>query len=129
MTPYKPITEVIPPIINPVSKLNDFCLAIRDFEGRPGDLNYRNNNPGNIRGRDGRFLKFNTYAEGWLYLKDYVTRACTGKHSAYKPDFTIKQFFGVYAPSSDNNQPDIYASWVANRIGLQTSTKIKELIT
>ena len=126
MTPYKPLEEVLP--INTVGKLEDFCLAIRDFEGKPGDLNYRNNNPGNIRGRDGKFLKFPTYAQGWSYLKDYVTRAATGKHKAYKPDFTIKQFFNVYAPSSDNNQPDLYANWVASRIGLATTFQIKNLV-
>lgn len=109
--------------------LNEFCLAIRDYEGKPGDLNYRNNNPGNIRGANGKFLKFKTMDEGMAYLKDYVTRACTGKHKAYKPDFTIRQFFNVYAPSGDNNNPDKYSNWVAKRINLPVTTKIRDLLT
>lgn len=108
--------------------LDEFCLAIRDFEGKPGDLNYRNNNPGNIRGVDGKFLKFKTMEEGMAYLKDYVTRACTGKHKAYSPKFTIIDFFNVYAPTGDNNNPGQYAKWVANRIGVDVSFKIQNLL-
>ena len=34
---------------NVESLLGKFALAIRDYEGVPGDRNYRNNNPGNCR--------------------------------------------------------------------------------
>lgn len=108
--------------------LNEFCLAIRDFEGKPGDLNYRNNNPGNIRGLDGKFMKFNTMEEGFSYLKEYVKRAARGAHKAYKLGCTIKDFFHVYAPTGDNNHPDIYAEWVAKRIGKDVNFKIIQLL-
>jgi len=110
------------------SKLNDFCLAIRDYEGKPGDLNYRNNNPGNIKGRDGKFLKFKTMEEGFEYLKAYVVRASTGEHKAYKKGCTIAEFFKVYAPSSDNNNPDAYAKWVAKRINETVNTRVVDII-
>lgn len=109
--------------------LTEFCTAIRDYEGKPGDLNYKNNNPGNLRAKSGGFLKFKTYQEGFNALKDYVTRAATGKHLAYRPDFTILQFFKVYSPSSDNNNPQKYAEWVCDRLKILITTKIKDLIT
>lgn len=127
ITPPTPVATS-EPVLAPKSRIDDFCLEIRDYEGKPGDLNYKNNNPGNLRGTNGKFLIFKTYNEGWLALKDYVIRACTGKHAAYKPDFTILQFFQVYAPSADNNDPKRYASWVANRIGVTTDFKIKDLV-
>lgn len=107
----------------------EFCNAIAQYEGGPGDLNHKNNNPGNLRSVKGPFLKFKTWDEGMLALRDYVTRACTGKHKAYKPDFTITEFFNVYAPSSDNNNPYKYASWVAGKLGVLTTMKIKDLLT
>lgn len=110
------------------SKLNDFCLAIRDYEGKPGDLNYKNNNPGNIRGRNGNFLKFATMEEGFDYLKAYVKRAATGEHRAYKNGCTIAEFFKVYAPTGDNNNPDAYAKWVAKRISETVNTRVVDII-
>lgn len=142
---YEKQIEVVKPMDKPISPqpqqvynevkesmkknlLDEFCLAIRDFEGKPGDLNYRTNNPGNIRGVDGKFLKFKTMEEGMAYLKDYVTRACTGKHKAYSPMFTLIDFFNVYAPAGDKNNPGEYAKWVANRIGVDVSFKIQNLL-
>lgn len=109
--------------------VNEFCLAIQQYEGwYPGSKAYRNNNPGNIRAVDGSFLVFPTYEKGFAYLKDYVTRACTGKHKAYQPTYTISQFFGVYAPTLDRNDPDKYAQFVADKIKLPITTQIKDLV-
>lgn len=109
--------------------VNEFCLAIQQYEGwYPGSKAYRNNNPGNIRAVDGSFLVFPTYEKGFAYLKDYVTRACTGKHKAYQPTYNISQFFGVYAPTLDNNNPDKYAQFVADKIKLPITTQIKDLV-
>lgn len=110
------------------SKLIEWALAIKDYEGGPGDLNHRLNNPGNIRSVKGPFLKFKTWEEGWNALLDYLTRAATGKHKAYKPEFTLEQFFRVYAPIADKNNPVAYAKYVAKRLGVPTSEKIKNLI-
>lgn len=117
------------PIVEPVgSKLIEWATAIRDYEGKPGDLNYRLNNPGNIKGKNGKFLKFATWDEGWKYLLDYLTRATTGKHKSYKPEFSLLQFFKVYAPSADKNNPHAYASFVAKRLGVTVETQIKNLV-
>ena len=76
------------------------------------------NNPGMIRSVSGPFIKFNTYEEGFEYLCDYLTRACTGKHAAYRKDMTVKQFFSVYAPTKDNNDPFKYALDITEWVGL-----------
>ncbi len=119
----------VAPIVAPVgSLLTEWAIAIRDYEGKPGDLNYRNNNPGNLKKVSGGFMKFATWDAGWKALLDYLTRAATGKHKAYKPDFTLLQFFLVYAPTNDNNYPRKYAEFVGKRINRPITTKIKDLI-
>lgn len=120
--------------------LNNFCLAIRDHEGNPGDLNYKNNNPGNFRcssvGYDrkygivlcvetasGKFAKFETYELGWLYLQNIVKERIN-KH----PDWTLIDFFSNYAPSTDGNNPVLYAKYVAYRMGVGSDFKIKNIL-
>lgn len=106
------------------SLLVPWAKAIELYEG----ANKAWNNPGAIRGADGQFLKFKTYQEGFAYLCDYLTRAATGKHKAYRPDMTLLAFQKVYSPSSDNNNPEKYASFIAKRIGVDITTPIKYLI-
>ena len=123
------------PVNNPTpeprgSLLLEWATAIRDYEGNPGDLNYRNNNPGNLRSIKGPFLKFKTWEEGWNALLDYLTRSATGKHKAYPKggETTLQEFFHIYAPKADNNNPDAYAKYVAKRLSVDTKEKIKNLI-
>lgn len=123
-----------PPAPLPAPKpklLIPFCSAIRDYEGAPGDRNYRNNNPGNLRysgqpgttGKDADgFAIFTTYQAGWNCLVTMVENAASGKSEVYKPTMTIKDFFHVYAPSSDNNNPDAYALFVAKRLAVDAAT-------
>lgn len=125
----------------PVSVPNDnasplitFCTAIRDNEGKPGDLNYRNNNPGNCRCSKvgyaamygnvkcvNNFSVFPTYDLGWQYLLNLVRfRIIKNK------DWTFIDFFNNYAPTSDNNDPHAYASFVAKRCGQPVDKKISD---
>lgn len=125
---YKEVKEAVQP--QPKRDLlTEFCTAISEYEGGPGDLNHRNNNPGNCRGLDGKFLIFKTWDEGFAYLKDYVTRACTGRHQAYKPTFTITQFFQVFSPTLDKNNPELYATTIAGKLKIPVTTQIRELLT
>lgn len=120
----------------PQVKLIDFCTYLRDYEGKPGDLNYRNNNPGNCRCSKvgyaasygtvkcvNNFAVFSTYELGWLYLQNLVKERCA-KH----PTWTIKDFFANYAPTGDNNNPSLYAKNVAGRLGVGTDFLIKNLV-
>lgn len=131
----------------PKATFDQFCKAIQGMEGyyAPGEnKNYpngtrawKNKNPGNLKyvgqkraiGADAQgFCIFKTYEDGFLTLKEMVQRAATGKSSVYKPDMTFVEFFKVYAPSSDGNYPEKYAAFVAERVGVRTDTKIKELV-
>ena len=147
-TPIAPVTPQ-PVVVAPVqSMLYRFCLAIRDYEGEPGALNYRLNNPGDCRPSPvgylpkygnveiidtdtdpaypyhvGKFAKFPTYELGWEYLTEIVK-----EYAAQNPTQNIIQFFQHYAPSSDNNNPTHYGIFVARRIGVDASWQIGGLL-
>lgn len=133
----KTLTELNKPLETPVSSsLLRWADAIQMFEGWfPGSRSFRNNNPGNIKfigqkraiGSDGIFCIFATYEDGRQELLDLLTRAATGKSSIYYPSMTLKQFYDKYAPSSDNNNPDIYADAVAAFIGCTKDTSIRQI--
>lgn len=116
--------------------LNEFCLAIQSREGHiapcpqfpKGTPAWRNKNPGNIKGLDGKFLVFPSYEAGFAYLKEYVKRVALNKHTAYPKNCTIEQFFAVYAPASDNNEPLSYALEVANKLKVGLIFRISDLI-
>lgn len=136
--PPKPIQDTPIPQ-KPKTTLENLCLAIRDFEGKPGDANYRNNNPGNCRYNEGGYLLmygkvkrspngfaiFPTYEQGWLYLQNFL-KTVIKKY----PDLTLEEFiggkgrWGGYSPASDGNPVNEYATFIANRLGVDTSYKI-----
>lgn len=137
--PPEPAPAPVPePIVVPTGPtLPDFALAIRDYEGSPGDRNYRNNNPGNCRyssvgylpmyepvGRDhDNFAVFKDYATGWLYLQNMI-KAKIHQH----PDQTILKFMEGYAPYSDGNNPKKYATFIAKRLSTGTDFLMKNLV-
>lgn len=90
-------------------------------------LAIRNNNPGNIRDNSGRFIKYNSMKEGLNGLKDYVQRAITGKHQAYKPNESLLEFAKTYSPKSDGNDPVAKANSIAKDLGISPDTPIKDL--
>lgn len=138
-TPVSPPETPKPsnPIPMPPKKdmLAIFCTAIRDFEGKPGDLNYKNNNPGNFRCSPvgylpkygnvrcvNRFAVFPSYELGWEYLEASVMH-----WAALHPTWTIVDFFTHYAPPSDNNPTLTYAANIAAKCGVPVSTRLKDL--
>lgn len=107
-----------------------FCNAIRDYEGAPGDLNYRNNNPGNCRCSPlgylpqygdvqcvNGFAVFPTMELGEEYLQNLVYHRVLAH-----PDWSFLDFFQVYAPSGDDNDPEAYADNVAVKCDTTAST-------
>lgn len=110
----------------------------------------QNNNPGNIRGgttsefnnrnriiteegregacgQRGGYMVFRDYTIGREGLKAYIRGIRNGRHSSYLPvcadgACSIKQFFGIYAPAGDQNDPHSYANNVANRLGVNADT-------
>lgn len=120
--------DVQPSDINPFSSsaLPAMADAIRQFEGWfPGSVSQRNNNPGNLRspvpgqiGTDSRgFAKFATAADGYAALIAYIQRQAAGDlYTGMGPSTTLAEFFSKYAPSSDSNNPDQYAQFVAGKM-------------
>lgn len=129
------------------SMLERFATAIRDFEGKPGDLNYMLNNPGDCRPSPvgylakyqpveivdtdtdpnypyhvGKFAKFPTYELGWEYLLNLIQY-----RAELHPDWTILEFFQNYAPSTDKNPTLQYAETVAGQCGVAVTCTLKEL--
>lgn len=128
-----------PPAPVPVKTvaLGDFCLAIRGYEGwNPGSRSFKNNNPGNCRYstvgytavykpvlKDPQnFAVFKDYATGWLYLRNLVK-----ERIAAHPEWSLKDFFAVYAPASDDNDPVAYAAAVAKQLGVDSDFLIKNI--
>lgn len=133
------IKEELPPMtpIEPVhiSRIKDWAEAITLFE----NTNPIWNNPGAIKGTDGKFLRFPTYEKGFDYLQDYLRRACTDKHPAYiaeakrlklpsSGDLSLLEFQKIYSPSHDNNNPIVYSNFVAKRLNVPIDIRIKELL-
>lgn len=123
-----------------MNKIEEWASAIKKHEGWfDGSASKRNNNPGNFRcsslvmGELGatkcvnNLAVFPDYETGWKALKQFLIYACTDKLRSYKSTMTILDFYKVYAPSSDNNNPLNYATCVANDLGITTSTKISTL--
>lgn len=111
-----------------MSVLDSFAAEIQHFEGwYPGSRSYRNNNPGNIRpgnlslgqiGVDGGgFAIFPDYNTGYNALVNDIYAKFTGNtRTGLGPGSSVVDFFRVYAPAGDNNNPTQYATAVINGI-------------
>jgi hypothetical protein len=147
---YKPVLEAL---VEKLTQLKDlllaqkksliplldrFCDAIKQFEGwYPGSHSYKTNNPGNLKyigqigttGQDKNgFAVFKDYRSGYEALRSQIKFAASGRSKYYKPTMNIIEFFHVYAPVRDSNDPDAYALFVCKKVGIDPQTKIKELI-
>jgi len=129
-----------------ISKIDLWIKAITKMEGAKPE----NHNPGNIRyigqttatGKTANgFCIFPDDATGYMELRKLLVRAATGQSSNYKADMTLSEFYaGIklpnrynkeifgYAPESDGNQPNHYASYVAGVVGVSANTLIKDLL-
>lgn len=127
------------PVVDKNKLLQAMCLAIKAHEGwYIGSVSYRNNNPGNCRysslgylpiyepvERDSKnFAVFKDYATGWLYLQNLILNKAKRNLNQ-----NLYQFFAIYAPEADNNDPEHYAEVVATKMGVSPSTwQMKNLL-
>lgn len=105
-----------------IDALDLVCLAIWRFEGdRLHDRATRNCNPGNLRPPieglpqdQGGYRIFPNMVDGFAALRADVEAKFTGhnKHGL-GPSSTLQQFFNIYAPAADKNDPAGYARTVA----------------
>lgn len=87
----------------------------------------RNRNPGNLRQWDPkrnkyddvdpakRYVIFDTDAAGWSALRKLCEQYLKGKYHQGKPP-SLRQWFKVYAPAEDANNPESYAAGVAKAL-------------
>lgn len=106
-----------------VPVLEAIADAIMRFEGwEPGSRSYRNRNPGNLResvygtGKDADgYVIFGSVLDGYFALLVDLRDKLSGKTSTELGKYsTLLYFFQVYAPSADHNQPQRYATFVAD---------------
>lgn len=139
LPPEPPVNEPPPPADLPT--LNDLMLAMRDFEGQPGDQNYRLNNPLNCRYSPvgyaaiygtvlnvKGFAKFKTPELGWRYARTLLLQKID-KH----PFWTIRDLIGDpiegWAPASDNNPVANYSAFIAGRLKVDPAYRLINLIS
>lgn len=118
------------------SKLDLWCEMAAKIENAKPELF----NPGNIKcdvimnkdaiAKDNRgFCIFPSYEKGYNAMRQMFIRAATLPDTAtYRSTMTLYEFYKIYAPASDNNDPKAYAQAVAKHIGCTIDTQIKELV-
>lgn len=126
-----------------VTPIDATAMAIFTFEGarlgNPNVRNIRNNNPGNLRPyaavqtTDGdHYRTFPTFADGWAALIADI-QAKLDKHLI--PKSTMENFFDLYAPGADHNDPHGYAQfvckWMSDALArtITLATTISEIYT
>ena len=74
-----------------------------------------------------RFTVFDTPSEGFNALVAKIQNIQAWNSKVYSPDMTLLQYISKYAPSSDNNNPQGYATAIANNLGISINTKIGQI--
>ena len=108
--------------------------SIMTFEGYYlGSVSYQNHNPGNLKyraqqgtiGKDGMgHAIFLTFEDGYNALISLIEGWYRGgRNDIYRPDMTLLQIFSKYAEGNSKE----YADYVADRLGVTPSTKLKDL--
>lgn len=111
--------------------LDALATAIMWHEGepgfRPGARSFKNCNPGNLRTASapahdaGGFAVWPDLIAGYEALWDDLADKFTGNNShGLGPDSNLADFFNVYAPAGDQNDPQSYAQFAAAWIGVAT---------
>lgn len=96
-----------------------------------GSRSWRNRNPGNLRPLPGaavpvddrNYRVFQSLSTGWDALLGDITAKLMGSHGL-TDDSTLRNFFDIYAPSDDDNDPNKYARQVATWLSRDLGTTI-----
>lgn len=138
-------------MLDPIEMLADCIFRFEGYfppgsnvGGTKGSTSWRNRNPGNLRPSfdfqtrdDKNYRTFPTLDCGWAVLREDIKTKVNGQ-SIHKltPASTLTDFFNIYAPALDKNDPEQYsrqvAIWLSEIYNIQvlpTSTlkKIMEL--
>jgi hypothetical protein len=123
--------------------VHGIAIAMSQMEGFPviNSRARRNNNPGNIRDPgphriwpaypidEEGFLQLPTPMIGWNLLYHQILENIERGLTLYEFFAGKPGVYGGYAPSSDNNRPLQYASFVATRMGnIPLNTPLTQLL-
>jgi hypothetical protein len=105
--------------------------AIAKFEGffTPGTLPNRTNNPGDIGTWGGKVKSYPSPEAGFASLDSYITSKATAN-----PSWDFYDFFHYYLTGDPmgtpgpNQNPDGYAEYVAQQVGVDPTTPISQVI-
>lgn len=99
--------------------------ALGGFTNPSAPLNERNNNPGNLKDpRTGEFKQFSSVEDGIAANLADLQLKLAGDSPAMKAKLgdnyvpNLKNLISVWAPKSDNNNPDQYANFVSQKTGI-----------
>lgn len=127
----QPITQLIPQFSPNLIK---FAQSIVEYENSPFPTN-----PGDLRETDytislgsiGRtpnnFCIFKSYQDGFNALCQMIKDISNNLLPAYY-NCSILGFFEKFSPSSDNNNPQKYASFVATKMNANISDYVKNVV-
>lgn len=115
------------------STLDKMAWAVTQQEGGPGDRNYRNNNPGNLKASSGYwqgqtgtdpegFAIFDTWNNGWRALELDLRN-----HAAANPGQSLTDFFAQYSPDS-TGLSGVYGGNIAAALGVSPDTTLGSLL-
>lgn len=94
-------------------------------------LSVRNNNPGNIRGADGEFIKYATPEEGQQAMVNDLRIKITGRSKAMEANFgkgytpTLQNLIATWAPATENDV-DAYVANVTKMTGIAANDVLTE---
>lgn len=135
--PLEPTSTTNEPYSVKKPTLTQLCTYMRDFEGLPGDANYRNNNPLNCKYHHGGYLPmyepvrispagfaiFKDYKTGWTYGFNMIKNKIKNH-----PDWTLYDLIENHAPASDNNPVKQYATFVAKRLSVDIRLSVRDIV-
>jgi hypothetical protein len=125
--------EPSPVVATPVNRFLEFCDYIKPYEG----ANPANNNPYNfkyfrggylpkygvVKCSVGGFAMFSTLALGEEYGQTSIMEMIMNH-----PEWSFLDFFSVYAPPSDDNDTEKYASTIAAEMKVVASANLKDTL-
>ena len=112
--------------------LDDVTEAIARMEGFPvqNSLAQRTNNPGDIGSYGGRVASYSDVGDG-MGRSHYLGEKA---HAAQHPDWDFYDMFHYYltgdtlSPGGPGQNPDAYAEYVANYVGVDPATPVSSVI-
>ena len=102
-----------------IMRFEGWAASGSTFGGVKGSTSWRNRNPGNLRdsfskiGMDDKgYAIFMDLAHGWSALLADLEAKFKGSHGL-TPASTLHDLFSIYAPPTDNNDPQQYSRTIA----------------